>query len=227
MKISDEVLYQHAAEARDLWLETLPKKDEVPEHTFSGRFQKKMRRLLAEQRRSPHMNALIHSAKRIAVVAVVILAVTFSGLMSVRAYREKLIQIVTQVFEDLTSFRFSSDEGSSDALTPAAFGYLPDGVNELEREQTPLNLYIHFENDEGEILDITQTQITESSQLSMILDTEDADTRHFDIHGEDAISTSKKGVQMIVFTQQHYIFEIYSTLSMDEVKHVAEQIQIK
>ena len=38
MKITDEALYQHVAEARDIWLDTLPKDDELPEHQFSDEF---------------------------------------------------------------------------------------------------------------------------------------------------------------------------------------------
>ncbi len=32
MKLTDELLEQHAAEARDLWLSTLPQQEEVPPH---------------------------------------------------------------------------------------------------------------------------------------------------------------------------------------------------
>ena len=32
MKITDEMLYRHAAEARDIWLDTLPNDDELPNH---------------------------------------------------------------------------------------------------------------------------------------------------------------------------------------------------
>lgn len=38
MKITDEMLYQHAAEARDIWLDTLPKDEELPDHQFSDAF---------------------------------------------------------------------------------------------------------------------------------------------------------------------------------------------
>ncbi len=34
MKITDELLYQHAAEARDIWLDTLPNEDELPIISF-------------------------------------------------------------------------------------------------------------------------------------------------------------------------------------------------
>ena len=45
MKLTDELLEQHAAEARDLWLSTLPQQEEVPPHKFSRRFERNMRRL--------------------------------------------------------------------------------------------------------------------------------------------------------------------------------------
>ncbi len=47
MKITDEMLYRHAAEARDIWLDTLPNDSEIPEHEFSDGFNKEMDRLVA------------------------------------------------------------------------------------------------------------------------------------------------------------------------------------
>ena len=38
MKITDEMLRQYAAEARDIWLNTLPGEDEIPEHHFPEEF---------------------------------------------------------------------------------------------------------------------------------------------------------------------------------------------
>lgn len=231
MKISDDLLYRYASEARDAWLDTGPQSQDVPVHPFSRRFQKKMKKLLAEQRRSPRVNALIGGARRAAVVAIVLLGVTFSGLMTVQAYREKIIQVVTQVFEELTRFRFSSDEGTASSalpvFLPATIEYLPEGMQEVEREQMGPQLYIHFEDPTSGMLDLTQTQITDALQLDMILDTEDASAEHFTIQGEEAKGSSKNGIQSIVFTKHSYVFTLYSTLPMSELKQVAEQIKIK
>ena len=38
MKLTDELLRQHAAEARDLWLETLPDEEDLPPHAFPETF---------------------------------------------------------------------------------------------------------------------------------------------------------------------------------------------
>ena len=47
MKITDEMLYRHAAEARDIWLDALPDDSEIPEHEFSDEFNKELDRLVA------------------------------------------------------------------------------------------------------------------------------------------------------------------------------------
>ena len=53
MKITDSDLYQSVPKAEDLWLSRLPSDEKIPEHTFSRRFERKMKRLIREQRREP------------------------------------------------------------------------------------------------------------------------------------------------------------------------------
>lgn len=51
MKITDEMLYRHAAEARDIWLDTLPNDDELPNHQFSDEFMANIKNAEAQQKR--------------------------------------------------------------------------------------------------------------------------------------------------------------------------------
>ena len=69
-------------------------------------------------------------------------------------------------------------------------------------------------------------KISDDSQINMILDTEDADVSHFILQGEEAFSTSKKGIQTVIFTKGRYVFSIKSNLSADEIKNVAEHMEI-
>ena len=108
MKITEEMLYKSAEKAEELWLDTFPSDDELPKHKFSKRFERKMKKLRQTQRRSPALNRFISISKRIAVIALAILTVSFSCLMCVEAYREKFIQVITEIFEDLTQYSFSS-----------------------------------------------------------------------------------------------------------------------
>ena len=108
MKITEEMLYKHAGRAEELWLSTFPSDDELPEHKFSKGFERKMKKLLRVQRRSPSLNRFISITKRVAVIALAVLTVSFSCLMCVEAYREKFLKVITEVFEDLSLFSFSS-----------------------------------------------------------------------------------------------------------------------
>ena len=67
MKLSEEMLYEHARKAEELWLNSLPSDDKIPEHRFSNKFERKMRKLIRSQRRSPGLNQFLSASKRIAV----------------------------------------------------------------------------------------------------------------------------------------------------------------
>lgn len=51
MKITDELLYRHAAEARDIWLETLPADGEFAEHQFSEDFRLRLEQAAQQSRK--------------------------------------------------------------------------------------------------------------------------------------------------------------------------------
>ena len=122
MKLTDELLEQHAAEARDLWLSTLPQQEEVPPHKFSRRFERKMRRLRAEQRRSPRMNRVVHILRYVAACAAVVLCIGGTAY----AYRIGVIDTIVQVFREYTSITYSSETAAEDAEFPeSTFGYIP------------------------------------------------------------------------------------------------------
>lgn len=135
MKITEEMLYEFAPRAEELWLSSLPSEDELSEHEFSKKFEKKMKKLIQAQRRNPWLNRFISASKRVAVVALVILTVSFSCLMCVEAYRERFIEVITEIFEDLTRFSFSTPDTNVSKLGDLVFDYLPYGMSEAFREE--------------------------------------------------------------------------------------------
>lgn len=92
MKITDSQLYKYVPKAEKLWLSWLPTDEEIPEHIFSKRFERKMKRLIRNQRRTPRIRKIFLTAKRITAAVLVLTMLSFSGLMTVEAYREKFIE---------------------------------------------------------------------------------------------------------------------------------------
>lgn len=227
MQITDEMLYRHAPEARDLWLSTLPSDADIPEHIFSRRFERKMKRLIREQKRSPQANRMIRGLRRVAAIILVIGILSFSGLMTVEAYREKVIEVITLVFHDLTNYRFISEESGSEQhvdLPDITFQYIPDGMEKVEDTARERFRYILYEAQDGNFFELTQTVIIDNSDYEKILDTEDAITEEFYIGDSEAVLNTKNGVTTIFWTKDHILYSLYGTIDPTELKAVAKKI---
>lgn len=148
MKITDDMLSAQAAEARELWLQACTP-DALPEHRFSRKFRREMRRLLRAQKHSAAFNRSLRLARRTAAVLLLSAAVSFGCAMSVEAYRVSLINTVVRVFNDLTDYRFSSalpSETDSKAFTPPVLFDLPDTMHKTDEHSTPNGYTVTYES---------------------------------------------------------------------------------
>lgn len=87
----DRLLSQAAPMARDLWLSSLPGDGELPQARPSPAFQRRMDRLIRRMGRSPRRVRALAQVRRAAAVALVFLAVGFSGLhVTSQAFRAQV-----------------------------------------------------------------------------------------------------------------------------------------
>lgn len=230
MEITDELLYAHAGRARDLWLSTLPKDEDLPPFVPSARFERKMKRLLAQQCRSPQANRTLLYAKRTAVAAMVVLAVSFGGLMTVQAHREKVVEFVTHVFHELTDYRFVKDAPDTGAveLPDLTFGYVPEGFELTEDRLVNGGRRRHFEykNSSGEFFRLSQQGITADGDYHTILDTEDAQTYPVTVNGNEGVFNTKSGYSTIIWSNGSVVYYLSGTISPDELILIAENLQL-
>ena len=212
MKITDEMLYASASKARDLWLSSAFPND-IPEHQFSHRFNRIMKRLMKEQRRPPRLNHVIHMMRRTAAILLVVTAVSFSCLMTVDAYRERFIEIVTHVFHELTDYRFSAEIPglqSETELGVISLGFIPNGMDKAD----------------GMYFDLTCTLITENQDAHKIVDTENAVVREYSVNGMEATIISKDENNTILWTYGNILFHLYGNLPLDIEKQIAESVTV-
>lgn len=250
MKLTDDMLRQHAAEAREQWLSTLPQRDEVPEHEFSGKFNRKMNKLIKEQRRTPRMRHVMRYVRRTAVFAPVLMIVIFSGLMTVETYRTAVIDIVTKQSVEYPqpdspadvgtgdSADMGTDDGNTDtgtmigapttAFSTVSFGYLPDGMTEAESQRVQYDDYrcTYFENADGIFFSLTETLISEEDEQP-IPDTENAVVTHLNIMGEDAVLIEKDDENTIVWMYHQVWYTLYGNISSSELQKIARNIKLE
>lgn len=227
MKITDDMLYHHAEAAREKWLsETLP--PQIPEHKFSGKFDRKMRKLIREQRHSAQFNRHIKLLQRIVAIFLLVCTVSFGGVMTVDAYREKIIETVVRVFNELTDYRFSKSADMPESIAyafPPTLSYIPDGMSKAEENAGEQLYTVTYEGEDGNFFDLSCTIFTDEKQTEKILDTEDVQSTEFELHGETATLFSKNGATTIFWTHDDVLYHLYGTIPADELRKVAENIE--
>ena len=227
MTVSEELLYENAPKARDLWLGTMPQKADVPEHTFSEQFEKKMGRLL----RRPHRAVSLNTFRRAVAVAIIIAAIIFTAVMTVNAvFRERVIEVVVRVFNEFTEYRFVLHEPETDQyeypeLTAVEFGYVPEGFIETEYNRGDYYEHIRYESDDGSIFELEHDVVQPGESFQMILDTENSDYGTFYMEGKEAYSNVKNGDSMIIWVDGNSVYHLRSNLPLEELKKIASKIK--
>ena len=221
----DGLLDRYAPEAGELWLSALP--EQAPEHEFSPKFRRKVEKLLRRQRRSPAVNAALRYGRRAAAFALVFLTLSFSCLMTVdAAFRERVIQAVVQVFQDFTEFIYTSDSAAVGKPGNLVFTYLPEGMEEQDREQNAIEFYVYYESPDGAFMELSQILVEDGTEVLLGLDTENAKVTYFEVHGVEAMGIKKGLDHTIHWTEGSSVYTLSGTVPMEELKLVAEGIQI-
>lgn len=214
----DALLDRYAPEAGAGWL-AAETPDIVPEHPFSSKFRR--------QGRSPAVTAALRCARRAAAYALVLLTLSFSCLMTVDAsFREQVLRVVVEVLQEFTEFRYTSDLPANGQPGEVRFTYLPEGMEEQEREHNEIGFYVCFESADGDFMDLIQTVVSDGTSVSIGLDTENADVTYFAVHGCEAMKIVKDLDHTIHWTEGDSIYTLYGTVPMEELEKVAEGIQI-
>ena len=97
-----------------------------------------------------------------AMVLLAVLILNSVLVVTVEAYREKVVEIVVHVFHELTDYRFASEksEVGEVVLPEISFGYVPEGMEEITDNVFADNSrYIVYEDDDGNFFELTQTAI--------------------------------------------------------------------
>lgn len=229
MQVTDELLYRYAPMAENLWISQLPSDEQIPVHNFSKRFEKRMRKLIKDQRRSPSMRHFVLMTKRVAAIALVISVLSFSGLMTVEAYRVKFIEIVTEVFNNTINFIITpKDSSGTGHVEDVIFGYLPEDLVEIDRLEMSYDqgLTVTYADPDGKLLDIYVEVISGQSVTDISINVEGAVVSNIMINGNEATAYTGADYAYLMWEDKDCLILITSELPYDETIKVAQNIQL-
>ncbi len=221
VNITDEVLYRCVPLAEHRLIELLPSEQEL-RHMFSIRFEHKMKKVIRQYRRSPFVNTMVLAGRRIAVILLIAILISFTTVVSVEAYRNRFFNIVKNIYKELTSITFEADEEPADikfeSIQPQ---YIPEGFTEKETEKTYSSEFTIYRNAMETDIIYEQTYITNNQ---IIVDTEDTEIEHITVNGIEVEYFYNKGFYQFMWYKDHYAFSLISSMKKDELIKMIESI---
>lgn len=202
------------------------------EHIFSSTHMTKIRELLRAQRASYHWHSFLKTVSKVAVVILILLAVSFAGLMSVEAVRQEVFQIVVEWYEKYVDIFFErnhkaasirpneSEEGGW--MIPS---YLPAGYEQSSIQRGRTALFITYLNEEG--LKLSYGQTLQSVQDSLSLDREAYTLQPVEINEwQGMLFTPEDGVKAasLIWEDGRYVYQLSGVLDQEEILKIAESL---
>ncbi len=219
--ISDELLSKNIRQLEIKLLEDLPKEEDLS-HEFSKKFEKKMNKLIRQEKSTPFMKSFLTYGKRVAATFFIIISISFLTTMSVEAYRVRFFDAITEVLEEFTSIRFKGEKGINDrklvAVNPE---YIPKDFSILEMNTDNYLNRIIYVNESNEEIIYKQMLITAGETL---LDTEDIEVETMTIKNQTISYFTNKGVSQIYWNDDLYTYTLFSTIDIEEIIKMTKSI---
>jgi hypothetical protein len=213
-------------------LEAIPSEKELEkEYTPLPESQRNILNLInREYKKSRHRKAL-RTAKRAAVIAVIMLSIVSAGLLSVEASRTYIYNAILQWKSDHVNISFGQENfghivQDTDVKGNYVVGYIPKGFYVKEKEYVGPVLRITYQNQQKESILFDQTPIKKRSET--IVDTENLKYSEITINGYKGYVFNAKlsGDKNIVLWQdKKTILSITSLIDEKEMIKMAENIR--
>lgn len=200
----------------------------IPKHTFSPEFDKNMRDIIAQKRRSAirgHTGRVWRQAACFALAALVSLSACFVG---VGAWSSRFLRMVEQKYPDHTNIEFARTGQGAAPTSDAQYTLMeaPAGFRRVQHTNSPdgfLNRVV-YENDAEQMISFDQTF---AESISMAVNTEGADMETLEFRGHPARFLENDGWCMLLWYDDKYVYTLDTFLSREETMKIAENVGLK
>ena len=183
---------------------------------FSKKYQKNIDRMLSGKQKS-HPKFLNTSWKRV-VASIVVVAMVFGGSMTVKAFREPVVEFFTNIYEKIVEIFFDDDDiakAPSEIETIYTLGYVPDGYVEESFDSDELTTKIYWTNGDDKIYFKQYTLDSETH-----LDNEISDYQIFCICDIKIAMIEKYGKRILFWNDDEYAFTLTMSVDVSEEDYV-------
>ena len=222
---NDDILKRALIEAAENEFGDIPSDDEITQiHEFSDAFKSRIKKL---QKRTTRKYIYIFNVpfRRMAVIAACIIIISTASL-SIEAVRGPVIRYFVIVYEKFSSIFFVNDDNNELEL-PTALEILysptdiPDGYSLVEEINISHLRVLIYSNANGDEIEFQQHIIS----VDVIIDTEGIETEDIFINEHNGIFYSNKGLNNIVWHDNHYGYLVTGKIEKDLLQRFAESLK--
>lgn len=213
-------------------LQQLPKEEELPEdYEPSLQARKKIEKVIKDANHHFIMLRIQKAAKRVAVIAALIIPISVGSLLSVEASRNAIFNALIDWKSDHAYIHYQNEDASSNGnssesgnlmLSP---GYLPKGFLKMQSVKVGSKIETEYRNDQGEKIILDQVPLSEEGTIA--IDTEHTIQKEIEIQGEEAslfTANSTDGKSYLVWKSNSYSFLLSSKIPTEQLIKIAESI---
>lgn len=223
--ITEEELREAAREVLEYELAIFDSYNNYPDHIFHGKFRLNMAALIHEVKRDAvkaakySMGFTFYAKQCIAAVLLIFTLSCIAMPETVLAGYHKLIEVIETVFEDYTEYRYrvNDDGGIEETFKPLKLGYLPEGMEEVWREENVERIEILYQDKNKQYLDIFLKEITDENWYFYVIDSEDSFFETVEISGVDVRFYYEEGKIRYVCFYENIHISGFTNMSKDEL----------
>jgi hypothetical protein len=218
-----------AAAEEDFWreLDSIPAEKELRlEYAPSPALKQKIWQIIKKENRRAAIQKMQKSAKRVAVIAAILISVVMGSLLSVEASRNAIFNSVLEWKSDHVDIYFRQ-EGTPQPESSGMYKpqYIPDGFVETETKKIGAMQRTIYKNENKESIIFEQTPLSSSK---MAIDTEHSTYKEIIINGRKAYlleaKTSDDKTHLLWQTDKFW-FMLSSKADKKELIQMAESIE--
>lgn len=190
------------------------------------RIYRKLKRRIAYDEKRENYSPILENLKRVAVVVLAILSISFAGALSIEAVRVDIYNAIIEWFDK--SYRISFEE-KPEVATERILEYkepiLPEKYGRYEIRKDSINYFIEYES-ENVLVTYSQSLLDNYSSDRSNENTIIEDIKVNDCDGVKALYTAAgTTTTSIIWHDNVYVYSISSDLPYEELLKIAETIE--
>jgi len=143
----------------------------------------------------------------------VILFVAFGSVMSVKAYRFRIIEFFVEVFTAETSYSVQEENPEGEIVVPIEPSYVPEGYEVVKQVISDAEYTVWYENYNSDRIYYNQAV---PSMVGRYWDTEKSIVKEVLIGKQTVIIVEENGVRTVYWSDEEYVYSVMGSGYLEE-----------